>query len=79
MRYAAAMTFDIEADSDDEAMSRLKDLQSKITTASQRLGIGYRQGTVVANAQPGWSDKPVSTIDCTDPATLFDDPPHAES
>lgn len=52
MRYMALMTFEIEADDHDQAMQRLKDLRGKIETASQRLGIGFKPGTMTATPQP---------------------------
>lgn len=72
MRYAATMTFDFEADSPEQAMERLRGLQRKITRASQRLGIGFRQGVACAQPQPG----PAAPIpqECPDaePEALFD-------
>jgi hypothetical protein len=52
MRYMALMSFEIEAEDHDQAMTRLKDLRQKIETASQRLGIGFKPGTMTATPQP---------------------------
>lgn len=57
MRYAVNFSFDIEAESHDQATARLKDLKRKISHGAEKLGIGYEAGSMLATPQPPVADQ----------------------
>jgi hypothetical protein len=75
MRFAATMTFDFEGDTVEQADARARDLQDKITKAATRLGIGFRKGMMMVQAQPGRpKPDPQACLELDNPETIFDVP-----
>lgn len=73
MRFAATMTFDFEADDIEQGNARARDLQDKITKAATRLGIGFRRGMMMAQAQPDRvKPDPQPCLELDNPETIFD-------
>lgn len=66
------MTFDMEADDVDQADTRARDLQDRIAKAATRLGIGFRRGMMMVQAQPDPRPAPQPCEQLDNPETLFD-------